>query len=199
MMKYLGVVGAATSASAPLPIILKYISPNPNWPPEKGEIPKGEISLGKLDALLNELVPQSGTPAIKVFNFNFGKVALPGILVRLSGPPLHQKIGSTEASGKDISGDEGGYSGVPSELIAYCIKCTHLGCITGLEIVAPNVIECPCHFAKYDLSRGAAVVGGPSPAPFPELALELRNGELIATDWRDVDYVKTLAAYKAVV
>jgi Rieske Fe-S protein len=188
MMKYIGVAGAAISASTPVPIILRYITPNPDWPPEKGEIPRGEVNLGPLDQLGD----------VTLFNFNFGKVALPGILVRLDVTPSHQKIGSTAASGRDISGGEG-YPDVPSEIIAYCLKCTHLGCITGTEFVEPNVIECPCHFGRYDLSRGAAVVGGPAPNPLPEIALEVRDGELIAVDWRDVDYVKSLAAYKAVV
>lgn len=188
MMKYMGVVGAAASASAPLPIILRYISPSPDWPPEKGEIPKGEINLGALD----KLAP------LTVFSFNFGKVALPGIVVRLDSPPQHQTIGSTEASGKDISGGEG-YSGVPSNIIAYTLKCPHLGCITGTEFESPNVIVCPCHFSKFDLSKGAAVIAGPSPSPLPEIALELRNGELIATGWRDENFVKSLAAFKAVI
>lgn len=188
MMKYMGVVGAAASASAPLPIILRYVTPNPQWPAEKGEIPVGPVSLGSVDKI----------PPLTVFSFNFGKVPLPGILLKFDSPPSHQKMGSTEASGKDISGGEPD-PGVPSGLIAYCLKCVHLGCIVGTDFISPNVIECPCHFARYDLHRGAAVVGGPAPAPIPEIALEVKNGELIAKGWRDIDYVKSLAVYKAVV
>lgn len=191
MLKYMGVAGAAISASSPVPIILKYITPKGDWPAEKGEIPVGPVNLGPVDKI-------APFPTVTVFNFNFGKVALPGILVRFDKAPSHQKIGSTEASGKDISGGEGN-AGVPAGLIAYALKCTHLGCITGTEFVSPNVLECPCHFARYDLSNGAAVVAGPAPSPFPELALEVKDGELWATAWRDIDFVKSLAAYKAVV
>ncbi|GBE56410.1 arsenite oxidase subunit AioB precursor [archaeon BMS3Bbin16] len=191
MLKYMGVAGAAVTASSPLPIIVKYITPNPDWPPEKGETPRGPVNLGPVD----EIAPY---PTVNVFNFNFGKVALPGMLLRMQSPPSHQKIGSTEGSGKDISGGEG-YAGVPPEIIAYAMKCTHLGCIIETEFKEPNVLECPCHFARYNLSKGAAVVGGPAPAPPPEIALEIVDGELIATGWRDVEYVKSLAAYKAVI
>lgn len=188
MLKYMGVAGAAIGGSSPIPIILKYISPNPDWPPEKGEIPVGEVNLGPVDEI----------PPIKTFNFNFGKVALPGILLRLDSPPSHQKIGATEASGKDISGGEGNPD-VPKEFIAYCLKCPHLGCITGTEFEEPNIIVCPCHFSKFDVSRGAAVTAGPSPSPLPEIALEVRDGELFAVGWHDVDFVKSLATFKAVV
>src|SRR3972149_6478795 len=44
MLKYMGVAGAAISASSPVPIILKYISPKSDWPAEKGEIPVGPVN-----------------------------------------------------------------------------------------------------------------------------------------------------------
>jgi Rieske Fe-S protein len=191
MLKYIGVAGAAISASSPVPIILRFVTPNPDWPPEKGEIPRGPVNLGPVA----EIPP---FPTVNVFNFNFGKVALPGMLLRLPSPPSHQKIGSTEASGKDISGGDG-YPGVPPEFIAYTLKCPHLGCIIETKFVENNVLECPCHFATYDVTKGMAVTGGPAPAPPPEIALEVRDGELWAVDWRDVEYVKSLAAFKAVV
>jgi Rieske Fe-S protein len=190
MLKYIGVAGAAVSASSPVPIILKYITPNPDWPPEKGEIPRGPVNLGPVGEI-------PAFPTVNVFNFNFGKVSMPGMLLKMQSPPSHQKFGSKEGT-KDISGGEG-YEGVPPEFIAYAMKCPHLGCILGTEFVEPNILECPCHFARYDLSKGAAVIGGPSPAPVPELALEVRDGELWAVDWRDVEFVKSLAAFKAVV
>ncbi len=188
MLKYIGVAGGAMSAASPVPLIISYISPNSNWPPEAGEIPKGPVNLG----------PVAEIPEILVFNFNFGKVAMPGILLRLSPPPSHQKKGATEASGKDISGGEGS-PGVPAEFAAFALKCTHLGCIIETHYKKPDILECPCHFAHYDVTKGMAVVAGPAPAPPPEIALEVRDGELLAVDWHDVDYVKSLAAYKAVV
>lgn len=192
MLKYMGVAGAAISASTPVPIIVRYITPNPDWPPEKGSTPKGPVNLGPLDQI-------PALPEITVFNFNFGKVGLPAALMRLpSGSIGHQKVGSTEGSGKDISGGEG-YEGVPPEFGAFALKCTHLGCIIELEFVSNNVLQCPCHFAQYDVTKGMAVVAGPAPAPVPELALEVIEGELWAVDWKDLEYVKSLAAYKAVV
>ncbi len=120
------------------------------------------------------------------------------MLIRLPGTASHQKIGSKESSGKDISGGEG-YEGVPPGFVAFCLKCPHLGCVIEPKFKTENILECPCHFALYDITKAMAVVGGPAPAPPPELALEVRDGELWAVDWRDVEYVKSLAAFKAVV
>ncbi len=190
MMKYIGVIGASVTASAPVPIIAKYLSPNPNWPAEKGETPPGEVNLGKA-----EDIPVGG---FKVFSFNFGKVALPGIVLRPERPVSHQKIGATEASGKDISGGEAGPNAPPG-LIAYTLKCPHLGCITEPAFVAPDVMECPCHFTKFDMAKGGATIAGPSPSPLPEIALEIRGEELIAVGWRDLGFVGSLPAFKAVI
>ncbi|MEE9594376.1 MAG: Rieske 2Fe-2S domain-containing protein [Candidatus Hydrothermarchaeales archaeon] len=188
IVKYVGVIGAAVTASAPVPIIAKYLTPNPDWPAEKGETPLGEVNLGKM-----EDIPVGG---FKVFSYNFGKAPMPGIILRMEKPVSHQTIGAT--TGKDISGAEAD-PGIPPEFVAYSLKCPHLGCIIEPAFVSPDTMECPCHFSTFDMSKGAAVTGGPSPNPLPELALEVRGDEIVAVGWRDLGFVGSLDAFKAVI
>lgn len=63
---------------------------------------------------------------------------------------------------------------------AYSKICTHAGCaVSGRE---DHTLICPCHYGKYDPTRGAVVVGGPPPRPLPQLPLTLSSdGYLVAT------------------
>jgi len=188
VIKYVGMISAAATASAPVPIIAKYLSPNPAWPAEKGAIPPGEVNLGKL-----EDIPVGG---FMVFSFNFGKAPLPGIILRMESPVSHQIIGAAPA--KDISGGEAD-PGVPPEFVAYALTCPHLGCIIEAKFVEDGIMECPCHFSLFDMAKGAAVTGGPTPAPLPEISLEVRGDEIVAVGWRDLGFVSSLDAFKAVI
>ncbi|MDG5776905.1 Rieske 2Fe-2S domain-containing protein [Haloarculaceae archaeon H-GB1-1] len=63
---------------------------------------------------------------------------------------------------------------------AYSKVCTHAGCMVSNE--EGSTLVCPCHFGKFDPTKGAKVVGGPPPRPLPQLPLTLTSeGELIAT------------------
>lgn len=57
---------------------------------------------------------------------------------------------------------------------AFSAICTHQGCT-----VAPGDGEllCPCHQSRYDLATGA-VLGGPAPAPLPEVPVTVDAGEV---------------------
>lgn len=57
---------------------------------------------------------------------------------------------------------------------AFSAICTHQGCT-----VAPGDGElvCPCHASRYDLATGE-VLGGPAPAPLPEVAVTVASGEV---------------------
>jgi len=79
---------------------------------------------------------------------------------------------------------EGGV-GPDGDVVAFSDLCQHLGCNWGY--VAPGaspkanpsfsasgpVGYCPCHASVFDLTRGAKVVGGPSPRPLPQVQLEV--------------------------
>ncbi|MFB6071065.1 MAG: ubiquinol-cytochrome c reductase iron-sulfur subunit [Halanaeroarchaeum sp.] len=63
---------------------------------------------------------------------------------------------------------------------AYSKVCTHAGCMVAEK--EDGTLVCPCHFAKYDPTRGAEVVGGPAPRALPQLPITLSSdGYLMAT------------------
>ncbi|MFB6139811.1 MAG: ubiquinol-cytochrome c reductase iron-sulfur subunit [Halosimplex sp.] len=63
---------------------------------------------------------------------------------------------------------------------AYSKVCTHAGCMVSNR--EGDRFVCPCHFGKFDPTRGAQVVGGPPPRPLPQLPITLSgDGYLVAT------------------
>lgn len=60
-------------------------------------------------------------------------------------------------------------------VFALSAVCPHLGCLVNWR-EGDNMIECPCHDAKFDI-RGN-VIGGPSPKPLDSFKAEIK-GELI--------------------
>lgn len=64
---------------------------------------------------------------------------------------------------------------------AYSKLCTHAGCMVS-ETESDGTLVCPCHFAKYDPTKGAEVVDGPAPRALPQLPITLSSdGFLMAT------------------
>lgn len=55
---------------------------------------------------------------------------------------------------------------------AFDAVCTHAGCTVEWDS-ADRVLVCPCHEAVFDPEHGAAVLGGPAPAPLAQLPLLL--------------------------
>ncbi len=63
---------------------------------------------------------------------------------------------------------------------AYSKICTHAGCMVGEA--EGSTLVCPCHFAKFDPTKGAQVVGGPAPRALPQLPITMSSeGHLVAT------------------
>ncbi|MDZ7850517.1 MAG: Rieske (2Fe-2S) protein [Halodesulfurarchaeum sp.] len=64
---------------------------------------------------------------------------------------------------------------------AYSKVCTHAGCMVA-EAEEDGTLVCPCHFAKYDPTRGAEVTDGPAPRALSQLPITLSSdGFLMAT------------------
>lgn len=64
---------------------------------------------------------------------------------------------------------------------AYSKLCTHAGCMVS-ETEEDGTLVCPCHYAKFDPTKGAEVVDGPAPRPLPQLPITLSSdGYLMAT------------------
>jgi nitrite reductase/ring-hydroxylating ferredoxin subunit len=67
--------------------------------------------------------------------------------------------------------------------VAYGAKCTHLSCAV-LPDVAAGVLRCPCHQGLFDLATGRPIAGPPR-RPLPRIQIEVRNGNLYATEVED--------------
>ena len=61
---------------------------------------------------------------------------------------------------------------------AFSQKCTHLSCAVYYER-ASNRLACPCHQGFFSVADGS-VLQGPPQRPLPRVALEQRNGRLVA-------------------
>jgi cytochrome b6-f complex iron-sulfur subunit len=57
------------------------------------------------------------------------------------------------------------------------MQCTHKGCAVEL---AGNVLQCPCHQARFD--RTGNVLAGPAPAPLPHFAVLVDAAGNISVD-----------------
>lgn len=98
-------------------------------------------------------------------SFNYPLDTEPNILV---------KLGTRAAGGVGPNGD----------IVAFSQICQHLGCIYGFqpEGTSPECNSgyrapgpagyCCCHGSIFDLTKGGAVIGGPSPRPVPQVLLE---------------------------
>jgi Rieske Fe-S protein len=53
-------------------------------------------------------------------------------------------------------------------VVAYSAICTHGRCTVGWDATT-NIIQCPCHTARFDPAAHAAVLSGPAPVPLPEI------------------------------
>lgn len=62
--------------------------------------------------------------------------------------------------------------------VAYSQKCTHLSCAVYYE-KERNRLECPCHEGFFSIADGS-VLQGPPQRPLPRVALERKDGQLVA-------------------
>jgi rieske iron-sulfur protein len=62
-------------------------------------------------------------------------------------------------------------------VLAYSAVCKHLGCTVSLW--RNDTWTCPCHFGKYDIYNQARVIGGPVPAPVPQLPVRVEEGRVV--------------------
>jgi Rieske Fe-S protein len=65
-----------------------------------------------------------------------------------------------------------------NEHVAFSQKCTHLSCAVYYSRENDR-LECPCHKGFFSVADGSVLQGPPS-RPLPKIALESRDGQLIA-------------------
>jgi Rieske Fe-S protein len=57
--------------------------------------------------------------------------------------------------------------------------CTHASCEVTDWIAEDRVIECPCHFSRFDPKANGAVVVGPAYRKLPALQLATADGRVV--------------------
>ena len=65
-----------------------------------------------------------------------------------------------------------------TDYVAYSQKCTHLSCAVYFEKETRR-LACPCHQGFFSVADGS-VLQGPPRRPLPRIALEQKNGQLVA-------------------
>lgn len=71
---------------------------------------------------------------------------------------------------------EGGEQGQKSKgVVAFSAVCTHEACSVSEWIPAEQCLLCPCHFSKFDVRDGGAVIEGPAPRNLPRVPLRLEG------------------------
>lgn len=63
-------------------------------------------------------------------------------------------------------------------VVAYSASCTHGRCTVGWDETT-QIIQCPCHTARFDPANQAAVLSGPAPTPLTSIPLAVAaSGEV---------------------
>jgi thiosulfate dehydrogenase (quinone) large subunit len=67
-------------------------------------------------------------------------------------------------------------------VVAYNAICTHGRCTVGFDSMT-NMLQCPCHTARFDPGAGAAVLSGPAPSPLIPIpvAVDAATGDIHVT------------------
>jgi rieske iron-sulfur protein len=63
-------------------------------------------------------------------------------------------------------------------VVAYSAICPHAGCEVDAWLDDQKILECSCHYSRYNPRNGAAVLDGPAPRALPALPLKIVDGNL---------------------
>jgi ubiquinol-cytochrome c reductase iron-sulfur subunit/rieske iron-sulfur protein len=69
-------------------------------------------------------------------------------------------------------------AGAANGVLAMTNICTHAGCEVTEWVSEQQLLECPCHFSRFDPRRKGAVAQGPATRDLPTLGLSLADGKL---------------------
>ncbi len=88
---------------------------------------------------------------------------------------------SEVAPGSALTFKEGGQDAVlvhleNGDFVAYSAVCTHQACTVAYQ---KGQLACPCHGSVFDPANGAEVVTGPAQSPLPEVAIEVKGGQVL--------------------
>jgi arsenite oxidase small subunit len=80
----------------------------------------------------------------------------------------------------DLGEEVPGGVGDNNSIVAYSILCQHMGCAVGYQRDRKRFL-CNCHQSVYDPAREGYVVQGVAQRPLPQIALEVEDGNIVAT------------------
>jgi arsenite oxidase small subunit len=73
--------------------------------------------------------------------------------------------------------------GPSGDIVAFSYLCSHMGCpLTGLYNKEHKMLgPCPCHYSRFDLSKGGLLILGQATQSLPQIVLETRGNDIFAT------------------
>jgi arsenite oxidase small subunit len=80
----------------------------------------------------------------------------------------------------DLGEEVPGGAGDNKSIVAYSVLCQHMGCPVGYQEDRKRFL-CACHQSVYDPAREGYVVQGVAQRPLPQIALEIEDGDIVAT------------------
>lgn len=124
---------------------------------QKSQLVKAnDLGLGQLQTIAYPMNPQSQV-------VKSGEADNTVMLIRLEPASLSAATAQYAAEG----------------IVAYSAVCKHLGCIVSNWDKDKQILVCPCHQGRYDPKQQAKVVGGPPPAPVPQLPIRIEQGRIV--------------------
>ena len=70
---------------------------------------------------------------------------------------------------------------IGDDVYAHTVICTHDGCDVTDWLADEHLLQCPCHYSKFDPKEGGRVTAGPAPRALPQLPLAVTDGKLVVS------------------
>ena len=64
-------------------------------------------------------------------------------------------------------------------VVCQTVICTHASCEVSEWVEDLKVVECPCHFSRFDPRNNGAVLLGPAFRKLPALMLDVADGRVV--------------------
>ena len=76
-----------------------------------------------------------------------------------------------------------GGTGPSGDIVAFSYLCSHMGCpLKGFYKPEHKMLgPCPCHYSRFDLSKGGILILGQATQSLPQIVLETRGEDIFAT------------------
>lgn len=73
--------------------------------------------------------------------------------------------------------------GPAGDIVAFSYLCSHMGCpLTGTYNQEHKMLgPCPCHYSRFDLSKGGVLILGQATQTLPQIVLETQGEDIYAT------------------